>query len=277
MLTLLPLGHDEVLRFPDTPGDLFATMWRGGYPAIYDRHPEPADWLGSYVATYVERDVRQILNVTDLLAFQNFLRLCAGRSAQLLNLSGLAADAGVTHNTARAWLSVLEASYLAFRLPALHANVRKRLVKAPKLHFYDTGLLCYLLGIVDPDQLRHHPLRGAVFETWVVSEIAKARLHRGLPPSLSHYRDRKGDEIDAVLDRGDGIVAIEAKSGQTVAKDFFPPLVRFDAVFGQPQGRRPVARVLAYGGDRSEHRHECRVLPWNRLKDFDWAGAAATP
>ena len=276
VLTLLPLGHDEVLRFPDAPGDLFATLWRGGYPAIYDRRPKPADWLGSYVATYVERDVRQILNVTDLLAFQNFLRLCAGRSAQLLNLSALAADAGITHNTARAWLSVLEASYLAFRLPALHANVRKRLVKAPKLHFYDTGLLCYLLGILNPDQLRQHPLRGAVFETWVVSEIAKARLHRGRSPCLSHYRDRKGDEIDAVLDRGDGLVAVEAKSGQTVAADFFPPLARFDASIGQQQRRGPLVRVVAYGGDRSEHRQECRVLPWNRIKDFDWAGDAAT-
>jgi hypothetical protein len=127
--------------------------------------------------------------------------------------SALASDAGITHNTARAWLSALEASYLAFRLPALHANVRKRLVKVPKLHFYDAGLLCYLLGILNPDQLRQHPLRGAVFETWVVSEIAKARLHRGLSPSLFHYRDRKGDEIDAVLDRGDGLVAVEAKSG----------------------------------------------------------------
>ena len=195
----------------------------------------------------------------------------------MLNLSALAADVGITHNTARAWLSVLEASYIAFRLPALHANVTKRLVKAPKLHFYDTGLLCYLLGISDPGQLRLHPLRGAVFETWVVSEIVKARLHRGLAPSLSHYRDRKGHEIDAVLDRGDRIVAIEAKSGQTVATDAFPPLVRFDAVFGQQQPRSPIVRVLAYGGDRSEHRHECRVLPWNRLKEFDWAVSAALP
>jgi hypothetical protein len=172
---------------------------------------------------------------------------------------------------------VLEASYLAFRLPALHANVRKRLVKAPKLHFYDTGLLCYLLGILNPGQLRQHPLRGAVFETWVVSEIAKARLHRGLSPSLSHYRDRKGDEIDAVLDRGDGLVAVEAKSGQTVAADFFPPLARFDASMGHQQRRGPLVRVVAYGGDRSEHRQACRVLPWNRIKDFDWAGDAARP
>ena len=276
MLTLLPLGHEEILRFPDPPDDLFATLWHGGYPAIFDTHPAPADWLGSYVATYVERDVRQILNVADLLAFQNFLRLCAGRTAQLLNLSALAADAGITHNTARAWLSVLEASYLAFRLPTLHVNVRKRLVKAPKLHFYDTGLLCYLLGILNPDQLRRHPLRGAVFETWVVSEIAKARLHRGLPASLSFYRDRKGEEIDAVLDRGDAMVSVEAKSGQTVATDFFPPLMRFEESVGPPLRRGQVVTVLAYGGDRSEHRDACRVVPWNRLKDFNWAGAATT-
>jgi hypothetical protein len=111
-----------------------------------------------------------------------------------------------------------------------------------------------------------------VFETWVVSEIAKARLHRGLLPSLSHYRERKGDEVDVVLDRGDGLVAVEAKSGQTVASDFFPPLARFDASIGQQRPQRRVVRVLAYGGDRSERRDECRVLPWNRIKDFDWAG-----
>jgi predicted AAA+ superfamily ATPase len=276
MLTLLPLGHDEMLRFPDPPDDLFDVLWHGGYPAIFDTRPAPGDWLGSYVATYVERDVRQVLNVTDLLAFQNFLRLCAGRTAQLLNLSALAADAGITHNTARAWLSVLEASYVAFRLPALHTNVRKRLVKAPKLHFYDTGLLCYLLGILHPDQLRSHPLRGAVFETWVVSEIIKARLHRGLPASLSYYRDRAGGEIDAVLEQGDAVVAVEAKSGQTVAADFFPPLARFaDSIGTRPPSGGPVVTIVAYGGDRNETRGACRVIPWNRLGDFDWAGDTA--
>jgi predicted AAA+ superfamily ATPase len=273
MLNLLPLGHDELLSFPDAPRDLFSVLWHGGYPAIFDRRPAPGDWLGSYVATYVERDVRQVLNVTDLLAFQTFLRLCAGRSAQLLNLSALAGDAGITHNTARAWLSVLEASDLVFRLPALHVNVRKRLVKAPKLHFYDTGLLCYLLGITSPDQLRRHPLRGAVFETWVVAEIIKARLHRGLPASLSFYRDRKGEEIDAILERGDAVVAVEAKSGQTVAADFFPPLARFAESTGHQLGGQDVETVVAYGGDRSETRNGCRVLPWDRIKDFDWAGA----
>ena len=275
MLTLLPLDHHELLGFPDPPRDLFDVLWHGGYPAIFDRQAAPGDWLGSYVATYVERDVRQVLNVTDLLAFHTFLRLCAGRTGQLLNLSALAADAGITHNTARAWLSVLEASYLAFRLPAMHANARKRLVKAPKLHFYDTGLLCYLLGIHDPEQLRRHPLRGPVFESWVVSEIAKARLHRGLPASLSFYRESRGEEIDVVLERGDAVVALEVKSGQTVATDFFPPLARFEASLRQRPGAGDVVTVVAYGGDRSERRDTCRVVPWNSLKDFDWTGATA--
>jgi uncharacterized protein len=272
MLTLLPLGHDEVLRFPEPPRTLFETLWQGSYPAIFDRRHDPADWLGSYVSTYVERDVRQVLNVTDLLAFQSFLRLCAGRTAQLLNLSALAADAGITHNTARAWLSVLEASYIAFRLPALHVNTRKRLVKAPKLHFYDTGLLCYLLGIHQAEQLRRHPLRGPVFESWVVSEILKARLHRGLPGSLSFYRDRKGEEIDAVLDRGDTLVAVEAKSGETVAADFFPPLVRFAEMRVRPRDTSSVAGIVAYGGDRRERRGGIEALPWDQIAAFDWAG-----
>ena len=246
----------------------------GGYPAIFDRKPKPADWLGSYLATYVERDVRQVLNVTDLQAFQHFVRLCAGRSGQLLNLSALGADAGVTHNTARAWLSVLEASYIVFRLPALHGNVRKRLVRTPKLHFYDTGLLCFLLGILDPGQLRHHPLRGAVFESWVTTEIVKARIHRGLAPSLSFYRDRKGDEIDAVLERGDAIVAIEAKSGQTVASDFFRGIERFMSVDGLPAHTTPTVGVVVYGGDRTETSGTSRVLPWSRIAEFNWSGGA---
>jgi len=147
----------------------------------------------------VERDVRQILNVTDLTAFQTFLRLCAGRTGQLLNLSQLGADCGITHNTARAWLSVLETAYVVFRLPPFHSNLKKRLVKTPKLHFYDAGLLCFLLGIRSPDQLINHPMRGAIFESWAVSEIMKMRAHHGLAMDLFHFRDRKGAEVDLVF------------------------------------------------------------------------------
>ncbi len=148
-------------------------------------------YLG-YTTTYVQRDVRQVINVGDLQIFTGFLNLCAGRTAQEVNLSALGNDAGVSQNTARAWLSVLETSYLIHRLPAWHTNIRKQVVKAPKLHFFDSGLVCYLLGIREPEQLRLHPLRGAIFESWVVSEIYKSFVHSGLQPSLFHYREARG-------------------------------------------------------------------------------------
>lgn len=271
LLTLLPLSHDEALRFPGQADDLFTTIWRGGYPALFDRRLPPTEWLGAYAATYVERDVRQLLNVSDLLAFQTFLRLCAGRAAQLLNLSALGADAGITHNTARAWLSVLESSYIAFRLPPLHANLRKRLVKTPKLVFHDSGLLCYLLGIREPDQLRHHPLRGAIFETWVISEILKARLHRGLPASCWFYRDRKGEKIDLVIEGGDAMVVVEVKSGETIAEDAFPPLMRAGASVVSIAPGKPVRRILVYGGDARASRREIEIIPWHELQNADWS------
>jgi hypothetical protein len=186
MTELLPFSRGELRGGGMAKDDLFRVLWTGSYPAIFRNNLPPNEWLASYVATYVERDVRQLLNVTDLLAFQTFLRLCAGRTGQLLNLSALGSDAGITHNTARSWLSVLEASYICFRLPPYYRKLSKRLVKTPKLHFYDSGLACYLLGIRSPDELRHHPLRGAIFESWVLSEMVKPICTRArCPISLS--------------------------------------------------------------------------------------------
>ena len=215
IVELLPLGLEELRRFPDPPADLHAVLWTGGYPRILDRQLPPREWLASYVATYVERDVRQVLNVGDLLTFQTFLRMCASRAGQLLNLSSLGAECGVTHATARAWLAVLEASYIAFRLPPLHANLGKRLIKAPKLYFYDTGLLCYLLGIRDAPQLAVHPQRGPIFENWVIAEVLKHHRHRGLVPSLHFYRERAGAEVDLVVERGADRLAVEIKAAMT--------------------------------------------------------------
>lgn len=270
LLNLLPLSLEEVRRFPEAPGDLFSLLWHGGYPAIFDRHPDPTDWLSSYVGTYVERDVRQILNVGDLLAFQTFLRLCAGRSAQLLNLSALGADAGVTHATARAWISVLEASFVAYRLAPFHSNLVKRLVKTPKLHLYDSGLLCFLLGIRSPDQLREHPLRGAIFETWVASEVLKARVHRGLPAGMSFYRDRKGEEVDIVVEMGRSIVAVETKSARTVVSDFFASLDKMADLIGSERRGRQLRRVVVYGGEERQQRTGVTVLPWSMVDRYDW-------
>jgi len=267
LLTLLPLGLEEIRRFDEPCEDLIETMWRGSYPAVFDRGIPPTEWYASYVGTYVERDVRQILNVGNLTAFQAFLRLCAGRTAQLLNLSSLAADCGVTHNTARSWLSVLEASHIVSRLPPLTTNLTKRQVKTPKLHFLDTGLVCYLLGVTSPDQLAHHPLRGAVFETWVVSEIMKARASKGLQRGLHFTRDRKGNEVDLVIETGDRLLAVETKSGQTIASDFFRGLDLFE----KRAGAASVTKVLVHGGDAAHDRHGTRLVPWNAMHEMSWS------
>ena len=264
---LLPLSLDEIRRFPAPPTELPEVLWTGGYPRIYDQHLPPFEWLGNYVATYVERDVRRVLHVTDLVAFQTFLRLSAGRAGQLLNLSALGADAGISQPTARHWLSVLEAGYVAFRLPALHANLRKRLVKTPKLYFHDTGLLCYLLGIRTAGQLESHPLRGAVFENWVVTEVLKYHLHRGVTPTLHFYRDRQGTEVDLLVDLGHAIILAEAKSGRTLPPDAFDALDRLGA-----EGVTPVPHrhVVVYGGADTQTRTAGEVLSWTDVGEYPW-------
>ncbi len=271
LLQLLPLNLSEIQRFPKAPAGLWTLVWTGGYPRIYDRKLPADEWLSSYASTYVERDVRQLVNVGDLLAFQTFVRLCAGRVGQLVNLSALGADAGITHMTARAWLSVLEASFIAFRLPPLHRNLTKRLVKTPKLYFYDTGLLCWALGIRSADQLDTHPLRGAIFECWVVAEILKHHTHRGLTPRLSFFRDQKGHECDLVLEQGDRLTAVEIKSGQTVAADVFAALARVvDDLRAGPGGPVPVAPLVVHAGRDSHPRTGAHQLSWQDVDRFKW-------
>jgi uncharacterized protein len=277
ILELLPFSWGELRRSPFAPASLFEAMHRGGYPPIYDRDLSAGEWHDNYVATYVERDVRQLLNIGDLLAFQTFLRLCAARTGQLTNLSDLGSDAGVTHNTARSWLGVLEASYLCHRVPPYHRNVGKRLVKAPKLHFLDTGLACYLLGIRTPDELRHHPLRGAVFESWVMSEIVKVYRNRGTTPDLSFLRDTHGLEADGVLRSGLDTIALEAKSGQTLSSDVFDTLDRVAALLADPKGAGGVDKVVVYGGDERLRHRETTTLPWHHVDQHAWGLPAARP
>jgi predicted AAA+ superfamily ATPase len=266
MLQLLPLAWNELQRFANHPDDLWTAVWQGGYPRIPAAGIPPDRWLKDYIATYVERDVRQLLHVADLLAFTAFMRLCAGRTAQELNLSSLGADAGVSHNTARAWLSVLESSYLVQRIPARHGNARKQVVRAPKLHFVDTGLACALLGIQSPQQLVTHPLRGALFETWVVSEALKARLNAGLSSQLSHYRETRGLEVDLVVDGPAGSLAVEVKSGETLASDWLAGLHAFAA---RPS-ELPVVLRLVYGGVQRQVRQGVEVLPWREIPSVQW-------
>jgi predicted AAA+ superfamily ATPase len=266
ILVLLPPSIKELFEFPSAPDNLFSLLWQGAYPRIYDRNIPAQQWLADYTATYVQRDVRQLINVSDLHAFSGFLKLCAGRTSQEINLSTLGSDAGVSHNTARAWLSVLETSYIIHRLPAWHVNIRKQIVKTPKLHFFDSGLACYLLGIREPEQLRLHPLRGAIFESWAISEIYKACIHRARQPSLFHYREARGPEIDLLVDQGDELSAVEIKSGATITKDFFKNLTRFSNRMRGGSRMRSIQNYVVYGGDNSQIRSGSQVLSWRDIQ-----------
>lgn len=265
ILTLLPPSLKELFAFPNAPKDLFTVLWQGSYPRIYDQNIPAHQWLADYTTTYVQRDVRQVVNVGDLQSFSSFLKLCSGRAAQEINLSKIGNDAGISHNTVRSWMSVLETSYIIHRLPAWHVNTRKQIVKAPKLQFYDSGLVCYLLGIREPDQLYHHPLRGAIFETWVISEIFKASVHRGIQPRFFHYREARGVEIDLVVEQAGGIDIVEIKSGATVSGDFFKNLERFPDRLKGTNVNRLKQKYVVYGGDNSQGRSKGHVLSWRDL------------
>jgi hypothetical protein len=264
MLRLFPPSLDELRRFPKPPASLFEVLFTGAYPRIHQEGIAPRDFLGAYVATYLERDVRQILNLGDLGAFQAFVRLCAGRSGALVNLSVLGADAGVSQPTARAWLTALEAGFIVFRLRPFLPNLRKRLIKTPKLYFFDSGLLCFLLGIREPEQLRQHPMRGAVFESWVISEVLKAHYHRGVSPSAFFFQDRRAREVDLIVERGVRVAAAEIKSGSTVAGDFLETLVSFRSALTEAGGPE-VESALVHGGDLAAVRRGVRIVPWSQV------------
>ncbi len=257
---LLPFSFEELAREGIGQAGLDKALFTGGYPPLYDRELTPGQWMPAYVTAYLERDVRQVLQVQDLDAFQRFLKLCAGRSGQILNLSSLATDCGITHNTAKAWISVLEASFIVFQLKPHHANFRKRLIKSPKLYFYDTGLLCWLLGIQNPDQLATHPLRGSIFETCIISELKKNISNLGLNIDLSFWRDSNGREIDVIVDFGGKYMPIEIKSGQTVNRDFFSGLEHWTRLAGD----LAIAPTLVYGGSQEWSRKGVRVLGWDK-------------
>ncbi len=268
VLHLLPLARSEIVRFKRHTKHLDQTLLAGGYPRIFDQKLDPSDWLRSYVATYIERDVRMISNVGDLTTFQRFLELCAGRTSQLINYSTLASDCGISQPSAKAWLSILETSFIAFRLPAFHSNLRKRLVKMPKLHFYDSGLVCWLLGIRTPEQLRSHPLRGAIFETWVVSEIRKHRMNRGESSGLSYYRDRDAAEADLIIENLEHLMLVEAKSAQTPSTSLFAGANRVRGLLSEPS--RSCDVVVAYGGKEAQQRSGAKLVPWSRLHESKW-------
>ena len=267
ILTLLAPDLEELSAFPNAPTDLYTALWQGAYPRIYDRNIPAHQWLADYVTTYVQRDVRQVINVGDLMAFSGFLKLCSGRTGQEINLTSLGNDSGVSHNTARAWISILETSYVIHRLPAWHRNIRKQVVKAPKLHFFDSGLVCYLLGIREPEQLRHHPLRGPIFESWVVAELYKGQSNHGQDPKMFHYRESRGPEMDLLIDKGDILHAIEIKSGATASPDYFKHFQNLARRFENTVLPATIENHVIYGGEGSQQRSQVQLLSWkNTLK-----------
>jgi predicted AAA+ superfamily ATPase len=260
-IELLPFSINELNQAGLVSINLDEMLFNGSYPPLYDRELSPRTWLAAYVTAYVERDVRQLLKVQDLESFQRFVRLCAGRSGQILNLSSLANDCGITHNTAKAWISVLEASYILFQLRPHYANFSKRLIKSPKLYFYDTGLVCWLVGIQEASQLATHPLRGSIFETLILSELAKTRFNKGERAIFHFWRDSNGNEVDVIADAGTKLMPIEIKSGQTINRDFFTGLERWMDLAGD----QAISPALVYGGIDKHIRRGINIYGWNAV------------
>lgn len=263
VIELLPLSLAELMTHQSPTSaeiDVNRSMLQGGYPRIHAQQMPPEVMLSDYFATYVERDVRQIVQLRHLREFGQYVRLLAGRTGQLLNHSSLGNEVGVSSNTITQWLSVLEASYLVFTLAPWSANIGKRLVKSPKVYFWDVGLACWLLGIKTVDQLQHHPLRGALFENLVVLEVLKALRNQGLRDPLYFFRDSNGLEVDLVLERPEGLVLVEIKASQTVAAPLFKGLRTVSAFLGE----RVKSQHLVFGGDAPQQRTAVQVLPWQQ-------------
>ncbi len=255
LLNLLPLSIAELKGAGISPGT-DRLIHAGGYPRIHADNLDPAVMLGDYFATYVERDLRELVQLRNIREFEKFVRFAAGRTGQLVNLQSLASDTGVSHNTAKSWLSLLEASFIVFILPPWFANIGKRLVKSPKLYFYDVGLAAWLMGITKEQHLEVHPLRGQLFENLVVVEMLKARMNGGMNSNLYYYRDSAGLEIDLLLETGNSIRLAEIKSSATVNSELFRTLNKASGIIGE----RVKERCLVYGGNEKQVRSGFEVI-----------------
>ncbi len=264
IITLLPFSLPEIEgHYPEFSTKTDELIFRGFYPRLYDQAISPTIGLSDYITTYIEKDLRQLSQIQNLGLFQKFIKLCAGRTGQILNASGLAEDTGINHKTAHDWISLLESSYILFRLPPYFANIRKRLIKSPKLYFYDTGLAANLLGIENAQQIETHPLRGALFENLVIGEVMKHRLNCGKRPNLSFFRDAKGHEVDLLFHQANEIIPIEIKSAATVKNDFFKGITYFHKHI-QPCAKR----ILVCDGDHNEERTPAIVTNSKQITEW---------
>lgn len=257
-LNLLPLTISEIGTLET---DVNSLIYKGGYPSLYKESIEPSKWYANYIRTYVERDVRLIKNIIDFAAFERFLRLCAARVGQLLNMNNLAMEVGVDSKTINSWIGVLESSFVAFRLQPHFKNYNKRIVKMPKLYFYDTGLATALLGIENKNQLDLNIYKGALFENLIVLELVKSRYNMAKLNNLFFWRDHKGNELDVLIDNGSSLIPIEIKSGKTITNEFFKGLKYWQKLSGLDAG------YVVYSGSEIQNRSdELKVLPYDKLE-----------
>lgn len=268
ILHLLPFTMHELPSV--TSGPLDKVLFSGMYPPLHDRMIDPVLFYPSYIQTYVERDVRSMRNIGSLSDFTRFLRLCAGRIGSLLNMSSLAIETGVDQKTVKSWLSVLEAGFIIFLLQPNHKSFNKRIVKQPKLYFYDTGLVCSLLGLDNSSQVSAHYLRGCIFDNFVLSEYRKQAIHLGKQPRMIFWRDNIGTEVDLIIEDGMRMDAVEIKSGATVNDEFFRSLRKYAAYSGTARDNLHVV----YGGDESYERKEARILSWKSTMSLPGLDAA---
>jgi len=258
LLQLLPLSLQELKQADLQPQSPESFILRGGYPRLYDQGMVPADFFPSYIGTYVERDVRQIIKVNDLRLFRQFLTACAGRVGQIVNFNSMGSVLGIDSKTLKSWLGILEAGFIAYLLPPYHRNFDKRIVKSPKLYFYDTGLACSLLNITNEDQLNAHFAKGALFENFVINELMKNELNSGRPPAFYFWQDSNQKEIDLIIESGPILKAVEIKAGKTFHPDFAKNLLAFQSTAAPTT----VQSYVVFGGSESQKREKYIVLPW---------------
>ncbi len=260
---LLPFDMTEL---PDNIDKNYLRLIHTGfYPRIYKHNIIPGDFYPSYLQTYIERDIRTLKAVENLNTFTRFLSLCAGRTGQIINFTSLANDAGVSVNTVKSWLSLLETSYIIFLLRPYHNNLNKRIIKAPKLYFYDTGIVCSLLRISDEKALRNYSLYGALFENFIISEIAKQFFHSGKQPPLYYYKESNGKEIDCIIEKSsDQIIALEIKGGETFNKDYLKNLLKLF----EDKSSIEVKKYLVYPEAKKSKVKEINILNWNDIPEI---------
>ena len=262
VLKLLPFSHQEMANAGIIPQSVDEEILKGAYPRIFDKGIAPNDFYPFYIQTYIERDVRLLKNIGDLSKFVRFIKLCSGRIGQLLNITSLANDCGIAVSTASEWISLLEASYIIYLLKPDHHNFSKRLVKMPKLYFYDTGLACSLLEIKSETQLSIHYLRGSLFENLVINEFAKKSFNHGEEPQLTFWRDKTGNEVDLLQSIGNTRFAYEIKSGETFSPDYFKGL----SYWSKLSGAKPESCFVIYSGNRAIKSSSGEVIPWNNFE-----------